>query len=141
MDTVLEQETTMYKIDKLVEDKVELDYRGYKVHIFKDKFMVGKAPVYRLYTNMLNQNHDREQKYSWAVATINLNFVEGRTSIIPPGQIAVKDYSENRGMVDWMRAHGLIKGKPVQVLQSGYVNVPVYLLTEEEQEAHTVEQD
>lgn len=48
---------------------------------------------------------------------------------IPDTMIAIKDYSENEGMVDWLISMDIIERDPVFTIPSGYVDVPVHLLT------------
>lgn len=49
---------------------------------------------------------------------------------LPDTQIAIKDYSENEGMVDFCKGLGII-GELVGVIPSGWVEIPVYKLTEQ----------
>lgn len=73
------------------------------------------------------------------------NNEEGRIAIctVNPGmplgdnQIAVKNYSENEGMDDFLKGEGLI-GKLVGTIPSGWVNIPVYELTEKGRELFKV---
>lgn len=46
------------------------------------------------------------------------------------GRLAVKDYSENAGMVDFLKGQGIIKGNPVYEIPSGFITIPVYELTD-----------
>jgi hypothetical protein len=59
-----------------------------------------------------------------AVATVNLPERD-----IPDTQIAVKDYSENEGMVDTLRKAGVIHDEPVLHYTSGHVLIPLFDLT------------
>ena len=49
---------------------------------------------------------------------------------LPDDRIAVKDYSENAGMVKALRNLGVIEDEPVDVIPSGFVVIPVFMLTE-----------
>ena len=49
--------------------------------------------------------------------------------LTPAGSVAVKDYSENEGMLDFLRGIGLV-GDTMYTVQSGFVLVPVVELTE-----------
>lgn len=49
--------------------------------------------------------------------------------IVPEDCIAIKDYSENRGMVDFCREIGIIADR-VTTIQSGWVQIPVYKLSD-----------
>ena len=44
--------------------------------------------------------------------------------------IAVKDYSENEGMVEFLKREGLIDKRPDVLIPSGWVQIPIYHLTE-----------
>jgi len=59
----------------------------------------------------------------WCVATVAVP--EG----LPDDLIAVKNWSENEGMTGVLERAGLIEGRPVKNLQSGFVQIPVYRLT------------
>lgn len=51
---------------------------------------------------------------------------------IAEGEIAVKDWSENEGMGNWLKLHGVIvREDPVRRIPSGCVEIPVYRLTDE----------
>ena len=58
-----------------------------------------------------------------AKATVNIEHP------IPPHCIAVKDYSENDGMVEALVAAGVIESEQVAVHQVGHVVVPIHRLT------------
>jgi len=58
-------------------------------------------------------------------------------SVNPPGtalgdgEIAIKDWSENSGMGNWLKLHGVIvREDALRRIPSGYVDIPVYRLTE-----------
>lgn len=57
---------------------------------------------------------------------------------IPRTQIAVKDYSENEGMVDFLKSEGLIEDIPVIAIPSGWIEIPVYDLTDKGKEVFGV---
>lgn len=46
------------------------------------------------------------------------------------GRLAVKDYSENAGMVDFLKGEGIVRGNPVYTIPSGFIEIPVYELTD-----------
>lgn len=48
--------------------------------------------------------------------------------------IAVKDYSENEGMVEWLISQGLIEPEIFQTIKSGWVDIPIVKLTEKGRE-------
>lgn len=45
-------------------------------------------------------------------------------------EIGVKDYSENVGMVNFLKHMGIIEGDPVHIQNSGWVEIPYYKLSE-----------
>lgn len=48
---------------------------------------------------------------------------------LPDNQIAIKDYSENEGTIDNLKRIGIL-GERVKVIQSGWVQIPVFELTD-----------
>lgn len=52
--------------------------------------------------------------------------------------IAVKNYSENEGMSEWLAKKGLIELDPVDVIRTGFVEIPVYWLTDKGKRAFGV---
>jgi len=49
--------------------------------------------------------------------------------VVPPNAIAVKNYSENDGMVNTLKEMGII-GRELYSIPSGWVEIPVFELTE-----------
>jgi hypothetical protein len=54
---------------------------------------------------------------------------------LPDGCVAVKNYSENTGMVNTLTEAGLIEAIPFGHIDSGFVRVPVHKLTPQGQVA------
>lgn len=50
---------------------------------------------------------------------------------IPDGCVAIKDYSENEGLLAVLIDSGILEPNPVAVIPSGYVSPPVHRLTRE----------
>ena len=48
---------------------------------------------------------------------------------ISDAAIAIKNYSENEGMVDWLLSENIIEGDPISEIPSGWVKIPVYQLS------------
>lgn len=44
--------------------------------------------------------------------------------------VAIKNYSENEGITEWLIEKGIINKEPVAVTSSGYVKVPTHRFTE-----------
>jgi hypothetical protein len=55
-----------------------------------------------------------------AVASVNLEGI----SKVETGEIAIKDYSENQGMLKALKDVGIVS-EPIRHVKSGYVNIPV----------------
>jgi hypothetical protein len=60
-----------------------------------------------------------------AVATVNLPDEK-----LAPNEIAVKDYSENEGMVDTLVKGDIIEPIASRYILSGYVTIGIYMLTQ-----------
>lgn len=67
---------------------------------------------------------DAEDEEPVCVATVNPG------EKIADNYIAVKDYSENEGMADFLKKIGIIHPDPLKLIPSGWVAIPVYELTE-----------
>ena len=61
-----------------------------------------------------------------AVATVNVEDYP-----LQDGQILVKDYSENAGMVSALVNANVIHPLPVAIVSSGYVKIPCHRLTDD----------
>lgn len=57
--------------------------------------------------------------YEQPISTVTVNV--GKLS---DGQVAIKDYNENEGMLKFLQGLGLI-GEPVRFIKSGYVQIPI----------------
>lgn len=69
---------------------------------------------------------DTEADEMIAVATVNLPDHD-----IPDNCVFIKNYSENATMVKAMMEAGIIKPFNLGFVQSGFVKIPLYMLTEE----------
>lgn len=49
---------------------------------------------------------------------------------IPTDRIAIKNYSENSGIVEWLISKGIIEEDSTRVVISHWVSIPVHKLTE-----------
>jgi len=65
-----------------------------------------------------------KNKELYYVATVNTD------KKLPDNQIAIKNYSENEGMVEWLLKNKIIKGDCIINISSGYVEIPVYEVVE-----------
>lgn len=50
--------------------------------------------------------------------------------VLPDDLIAIKNYSENSGMVEWLISQGIIEPTAIREITSGWVSIPVHRLTE-----------
>lgn len=55
--------------------------------------------------------------FPYAMATVNFPNLQ-------PTEVAIKDYSENEGVLDFLLANHIIE-QPHRYIQSGWVNIPV----------------
>lgn len=62
------------------------------------------------------------------VASVNINEEEGE---VLPDEVAIKDYSENEGIVDVLVDAGVIDKDSVRFIPSLFVIVPVFKLSDE----------
>lgn len=49
---------------------------------------------------------------------------------LPRNHIAIKNWSENEGMDDFLKKIGIIENTPIYSVPSGFVLIPIYPLTE-----------
>lgn len=59
-----------------------------------------------------------------AICSVNGNRVNGEN------EIAIKDYGENEGMVDFLVSLGIIEAEPFYRENSGFVTIPYFRLTQ-----------
>jgi hypothetical protein len=108
------------------------------IRIFRDKTLVyGKTPV-RLFVaqypnkrtalQLMCQIEDMDERYLEPYMTCTVNMV---AHTCPPGEVWVKDYSENKGCLTWLVKHGVVVEKPTHSAQTGYVTVTRHALTAE----------
>jgi hypothetical protein len=67
---------------------------------------------------------DSRDDEEYAVATVNVI-----TASLPPGHVAIKDYSENVGILEALVEAGVVTDTGVKV-STGFVSVPVVALAE-----------
>ena len=71
---------------------------------------------------------DAEDESPIAIPSVNPG------QVLEDGHIAVKDYSENAGMLEFLKDKLRIVGEPIAFIPSGFVVIPVCPLTEEGKE-------
>ena len=89
-------------------------YKGEQCIIEFSKYQVNGNTAITLLTNY---------GQPMAVATINLGTLK-------PNLVAIKNYSENEGIEEFLIKNDIIKTEPIHYIDSGYVSIPVYELTE-----------
>lgn len=55
------------------------------------------------------------------IATASVNLANGE---VKPGEIAIKDYSENDGMLQTLISHGIVS-EPIRYIRTGYIEIPI----------------
>lgn len=98
-----------------------IKYRSQFGHTYDCRF---KATRYASNGNLALILVDAETDERILAATVNI------AAALPDDRIAVKDYSENKGMADFLKKIGIIQPEPVKVIPSGWVEIPVFELTE-----------
>jgi hypothetical protein len=99
----------------------------FKVNAFGDTYTCRFVPGVYGNGNLALQMMDAETDELFCAVTVN----PGET--IPNTQIAVKNYSENTGILKTLLDLGIV-GKCVRVIPSGFVRIPVHELTPSGQE-------
>jgi hypothetical protein len=72
---------------------------------------------------------ENDGRHGWeklAIATVNLPDEQ-----LDPNEVFVKDYSENSGMVNTLIRLNIIETEPQRFVNSGFVTIPSYFLTNE----------
>lgn len=85
-------------------------FQGYKVHITMGRYANDRPAV-------LLQDHKTFDQL--AVSSVNLPDWD-----IPTDSVAIKNYSENEGMLDFLIEAGVIE-KPYMIIEQGMVKFPV----------------
>ena len=95
----------------------------YVYNCFGKPFSVNLKPNrYQSNGNLALQLVDAEDGSPVATATVNTD------DVLPEGFIAVKDYSENKGMLAFLTKNGIV-GDILTCIRSGWVEIPVVPLT------------
>ena len=91
---------------------------------FKEKEYIAVGTYYNGDDNKAITLIDSKSKQPIATATINMPDMR-----LPANTVFIKDYSENTGMVKALVEAGIIHDKVMYTLQSTFVNVSAYSLT------------
>jgi hypothetical protein len=86
------------------------------------KYAKAKQPVicfedYQFGLGTAIQIYDRAERECVCTASVNVGGLES-------GHIAIKDYSENEGILAWLIENKIVS-KPVRFVGSGYVEIPI----------------
>jgi len=98
-----------------------IKYRSQFGHTYDCLF---KATRYASNGNLALILVDAETEERILTATVNTDIA------LPDDRIAVKDYSENAGVADFLKGLGIIQPTEVVSIPSGWVEIPVFELTE-----------
>jgi hypothetical protein len=94
--------------------KITMDYHGASCEV-----------VFSYYTDNDNLAIALRDEDGFPFATASVNLID-----LPQNQVAIKDWSENEGMVDALIEAGIIEEEPIRFLTSGFVMAPVHVLTD-----------
>ena len=86
-------------------------FKEYQVTVSKAKYRNGGTAI---------QLNDAEDGFPFATAT---TWIEG----LAENEVAVKDYSENVGMLGFLVKNGIVQ-EPHRYVNSGFVNIPICTL-------------
>jgi hypothetical protein len=89
----------------------KLFQKEYQVTVSKAEYRNGGTAI---------QLNDAEDGFPFATAT---TWIEG----LAENEVAVKDYSENVGMLDFLVKNGIVQ-EPHRYVNSGFVNIPICTL-------------
>jgi len=87
-----------------------MKYKNYDVYLQYKKYYNGRVCI------QLTHAHDHDPV---AIATVNLPDDE-----LGEGEVFIKNYSENEGMLEWLEKNGIVE-RTGRVVPSGYVTIPV----------------
>lgn len=99
---------------------MKIKWRGYECSLQWERYAEGGGAALRL-TTREDQNH-QDQGWDEPMATCTTNLERGQ--VLENGEAAIKDWSENAGMVIALVEAGLIE-QPHRFVRSGYVEVPI----------------
>lgn len=101
-----------------------LKFLGYECRVGRSTYHDGGGTALFLLSAVTD--HEREIEEGEPIATITVN---PHDYIVPNGFVAIKDWSENAGMLELMMEAG-IATEPMQRIQSGFVQIPICKLDE-----------
>ena len=98
-----------------------LQYKSYPVRLHCERYS-NKRPAIQLI--LANDTEEAIAGELITTATVNLP-----NEPIHSDEIAVKSYSENEGMLDWLWHNNIIERQPTRYIPSGFVRIPICKLT------------
>lgn len=102
---------------------MNLEFRGYPCAMRFDRYRSTKNLAVELVVNNPDGTFEKAMHGEpMCMATVNL-------SPLPDTQIAIKDWSENTGLVESLVKAGFIEPMPCDYIPSGFVAAPVHELT------------
>lgn len=87
---------------------------------------VRQYPNNRLGIQLFSYAEDNQFIEPWATATVNLP-----DQPLNPGEVFIKDYSENAGLLELLVRAKIIEPRPLKAVPSGFVTVTAHKLTPE----------
>lgn len=95
-------------------------YQGTEVELYLGKYSNGRKAIRLTYEEVPGE------KWPFATATVN---IPDEYCVV--GEVFIKDYSENEGMLDFLIKNKIVE-EPHRFVRSGYVRIPVCNLINQE---------
>lgn len=87
---------------------------------------VRQYPNNRLCIQLFSYAKDNQFIEPWATATVNLP-----DQLLNPGEVFIKDYSENAGLLELLVRAKIIEPRPLKEVPSSFITVTAHKLTPE----------
>jgi hypothetical protein len=97
------------------------------VEIKMSRTMVYKGTLCNLRVGKYLNKNTAIELVSTETAEIKATATSNLDEVLPEGQVYIKDYSENEGMLEALQQEGII-GDIISVRRSGFVQIPVCTL-------------
>lgn len=91
-----------------------MKHNGYNLHLSKGKYPNGQNSIKLI----IDDESSEENGFPYATASIAI------TEHLKPNEIAIKDYSENEGILDMLVDNNIVS-QPIRFVHSGYVAIPI----------------
>lgn len=99
------------------------EINGYKVKVEFTKYFNGNTAIHLICDDLS----------PYMMVTVNIpNPMNSRFALeLPLNQVAIKNYSEGKGIEKVLIEAGIIEDKPIKYVRSGFVDIPIYEITKE----------